>query len=534
MITELARSSIAWASGSGLSDGSHHAKSACTVGSSGVPGSSQGRGQVGRQVAGAGLDLHAEQDLAVVAHQRRGRARQHRGERRRTAGADREGRRRRGEELPHGDEVGLRGEALERADDDHVAGGACVRSGRPRVPGRPLPRLRGPARRRAGPRPPRSGRPGGGVARGLLGRPARPRPGPDLDRRGAGRGLHRVQPAAPQLAARTRGRAAHPPATAGGDGVRPRPHRAAGPAGAGAGRGPGGRPGGPYPRRRPRRPGGARRRTAAGRRDRRPARRTGGPPGAAARLVGRDRADVRARPRRRRPSRGRAGVGRLHGAAAGAGRRAPVRPRRPAGDTGAGPDLITDLLAVRDAGSPSVRLDEDELVGTAALLLMAGHEATVNVVGNGVHALLRHPDQWQRLLDDPGLVGTAVEELIRFDAPLQLFERTAVVDTTVAGHPVPAGTRIATLLGAAGRDPSVFGDDADRLDVGRSPNPHLGFGAGVHYCLGAPLARLEIAEVLRALLERLPDAVVDGAPVRRPRFVMRGWAELRLTAHTVR
>ncbi|MBN9796113.1 cytochrome P450 [Pseudonocardia sp. UM4_GMWB1] len=206
----------------------------------------------------------------------------------------------------------------------------------------------------------------------------------------------------------------------------------------------------------------------------------------------------------------------------------------PAGDTGTGPDLITDLLAVRDAGSPSVRLDEDELVGTAVLLLMAGHEATVNVVGNGVHALLRHPDQWQRLLDDPGLVGTAVEELIRFDAPLQLFERTAVVDTTVAGHPVPAGTRIATLLGAAGRDPSVFGDDADRLDVGRSPNPHLGFGAGVHYCLGAPLARLEIAEVLRALLERLPDAVVDGAPARRPRFVMRGWAELRLTAHTVR
>ncbi|WP_224392733.1 cytochrome P450 [Pseudonocardia sp. ICBG1293] len=197
---------------------------------------------------------------------------------------------------------------------------------------------------------------------------------------------------------------------------------------------------------------------------------------------------------------------------------------------GPGPDLITDLLAVRDAGSSSVRLDEDELVGTAVLLLMAGHEATVNVVGNGVHALLRHPDQWRRLLDDPELVGTAVEELIRFDAPLQLFERTAVVDTTVAGHPVPAGSRIATLLGAAGRDPAVFGADADHLDIGRSPNPHLGFGAGVHYCLGAPLARLEIAEVLRALRERLPDAALDGEPVRRPRFVMRGWSELRLTA----
>ena len=165
---------------------------------------------------------------------------------------------------------------------------------------------------------------------------------------------------------------------------------------------------------------------------------------------------------------------------------------------------------------------------------MAGHEATVNVIGNGVHARLRHPDQWRRLVVDPGLVGTAVEELIRFDAPLQLCERTAVADTTVAGYRVPAGGRIGTLLGAAGRDPAVFGEHADRLDVGRSPNPHLGFGAGVHYCLGAPLARLEIAEVLRALVRLLPDAAPAGNPVRRPRFVMRGWSELLLTASTER
>ncbi|MEV1292996.1 cytochrome P450 [Pseudonocardia sp. NPDC049635] len=203
-------------------------------------------------------------------------------------------------------------------------------------------------------------------------------------------------------------------------------------------------------------------------------------------------------------------------------------PDRTAEGTG---DLIGDLLVVRDSGD---RIGADELVGTAALLLMAGHEATVNVIGNGVHALLRHPAQWRRLLADPGLIGTAVEELIRFDAPLQLFERTAVVDTTVAGYPVAAGGRIGALLGAAGRDPAVFGADADRLDVGRSPNPHLGFGAGVHYCLGAPLARLEIAEVLRALLFLLPDAAPDGAPVRRPRFVMRGWSELRLTTSTER
>ena len=191
-----------------------------------------------------------------------------------------------------------------------------------------------------------------------------------------------------------------------------------------------------------------------------------------------------------------------------------------------GSDLLGDLLAVRD-GARSI--SDDELVGTAVLLLMAGHEATVNVIGNGVHALLAHPAQWRRLLADPSLISTAVEELIRFDAPLQMFVRTAVSDTTIAGHPVPTGTRVAALLGAAGRDPAAFGDDAARPDVGRSPNPHLGFGAGVHYCLGAPLARLEIAEVLRALLLHLPDAAVHPTPVRRPRFVMRGWAELRLT-----
>jgi cytochrome P450 len=184
-----------------------------------------------------------------------------------------------------------------------------------------------------------------------------------------------------------------------------------------------------------------------------------------------------------------------------------------------GPDLVTDLLAAD--------LDPDELVGTAALLLMAGHEATVNVIGNGVLALLRNPDQWQRLRADPGLDATAVEELIRYDPPLQLFERTAVVDTVVAGHPVPAGTKIAALLGAAARDLLAF-DRPDTLDVGRSPNPHLGFGAGVHYCLGAPLARLEVAATLDALRHRLPGMRLAAEPPRRPDFVMRGLRELRV------
>jgi cytochrome P450 len=186
-----------------------------------------------------------------------------------------------------------------------------------------------------------------------------------------------------------------------------------------------------------------------------------------------------------------------------------------------GDDLVSDLLAAD--------ISPDELVGTAALLLMAGHEATVNAIGNGVLALLRDPEQWRRLLAEPGLDNSAVEELLRYDPPLQLFERTAVTDTEVAGHPVPAGTKIAALLGAAARDPQVF-DRPDRLDVGRRRNPHLGFGAGVHYCLGAPLARLEIAAVLDALRSRLPGLALHAEPVRRPDFVMRGLRELRVTS----
>ena len=193
------------------------------------------------------------------------------------------------------------------------------------------------------------------------------------------------------------------------------------------------------------------------------------------------------------------------------------RRRRP------GDDLVSDLLAAD--------IEPDELVGTAALLLMAGHEATVNAIGNGVLALLRHPAQWRRLRADPGLDATAVEELLRYDPPLQLFERTAVVDTEVAGFPVAAGTKIAALLGAAAHDPQVFDRPAE-LDVGRRRNPHLGFGAGVHYCLGAPLARLEIAATLDALRARLPDLALAAEPARRPDFVMRGLRELRVTSRS--
>lgn len=189
-------------------------------------------------------------------------------------------------------------------------------------------------------------------------------------------------------------------------------------------------------------------------------------------------------------------------------------------------DLISDLVSIRADGDA---LSSDELVATAALLLMAGHEATVNVIGNGVLALLRDREQWHRLVEDPSLTSTAVDELIRYDSPLQLFERTALAEVTIAGMTVPAGAKIGALLGAAARDPDVF-DAPDRLDVGRSPNQHLGFGAGVHYCVGAPLARMEIAAALRALVHRLPTLDLAAEPERRPEFVIRGLRTLPVAA----
>jgi cytochrome P450 len=182
-------------------------------------------------------------------------------------------------------------------------------------------------------------------------------------------------------------------------------------------------------------------------------------------------------------------------------------------------DLISDL---RQGG-----MTADELIATAVLLLMAGHEATVNVIGNGVYALLTHRAQWERLVADSGLLDSCVEELIRFDSPLQLFERTATTDVEIAGFRVAEGEKIGALLGAAARDPAVF-DDPDTLDIGRSPNAHLGFGMGIHYCVGAPLARVEIAAALRALTTRLPGLRLACTPRRRPEFVIRGLHDLRV------
>jgi len=191
-----------------------------------------------------------------------------------------------------------------------------------------------------------------------------------------------------------------------------------------------------------------------------------------------------------------------------------------------GADLISSLIAEVD--SDGARLTEDELITTCTLLLNAGHEASVNVVGNGVWALLIHSDQLADLRSDVTVIPSAVEELIRYDSPLQLFERTALADTAVGDVVVEKGQKIAALLGAANRDPAVFAEP-DHFDVRRDPNPHLGFGAGIHFCVGAPLARVELQASLRTLLARFPRLALNAAPPRRPEFVIRGVRSLPVT-----
>lgn len=186
-----------------------------------------------------------------------------------------------------------------------------------------------------------------------------------------------------------------------------------------------------------------------------------------------------------------------------------------------GEDLLTDLVQARDG---SDRLSAHELVATAVLLLNAGHEASVNGFGNGLHSWLTAPDRPQVDPRDDAAVERLVEEFLRHDSPLHLFERTAKEPASVAGVDLEPGEKVAALLGAANRDPKVFADP-DRFDPTRDPNPHLAFGAGIHFCIGAPLARLELAISLRTLLARHPRLELVEA-VQRPTFVLRGFERL--------
>ena len=178
-----------------------------------------------------------------------------------------------------------------------------------------------------------------------------------------------------------------------------------------------------------------------------------------------------------------------------------------------GADLTSDLLA---AG-----LSDDELVAAVVLLLNAGHEASVNVFGNGLVAML------SRGLRPGADAALTVEEMLRFDSALQLFERTATQDVEVGDVVVEEGQRVSALLGAANRDPAVFADP-DTFDVSRDPNPHLAFGAGLHFCLGAPLARMELVESLQLLCDAFPDLSLAGEPESRGTFVLRGYRSVRV------
>src|SRR6185369_10317079 len=150
-------------------------------------------------------------------------------------------------------------------------------------------------------------------------------------------------------------------------------------------------------------------------------------------------------------------------------------------------DILSAMIAAEEQGD---RLSEDELLANCILLFSAGHETTVNLIGNGLLALLRHPEQKQLLQEDPNLIQSAVEEFLRYDGPVQLTGRGAKEDVEIGGKRILQGERVMTVLAAANRDPAQF-PDPDRLDIRRENNYHLAFGQGIHFCLGASLARAE-------------------------------------------
>lgn len=191
-------------------------------------------------------------------------------------------------------------------------------------------------------------------------------------------------------------------------------------------------------------------------------------------------------------------------------------------------DLLSALIAAEEEGD---RLSPAELRDQVVLLYLAGHETTVNLIGNGTLALLRHPEQLALLRDDPDVTGNAIEELLRYDSPVQFSRRIALEDLELSGQQVPAGTFLFTCLGAANRDPEHFGPTAEALDLRRREAPHhISFGGGIHHCLGAVLARAEARVAIPTLVRRFPRlALCDETPRWNGRMVLRGLDELAVT-----
>ena len=189
-------------------------------------------------------------------------------------------------------------------------------------------------------------------------------------------------------------------------------------------------------------------------------------------------------------------------------------------------DLMSALVAAQFEGEG---MSEAELVSTMIVLLNAGHEATVNTVGNGMTAFLQHPAEWERVKVGEVAPATAIEEMLRFDSPLQLFERWALEDTKVAGQPVSKGEEVGFLFGSAQRDPRRF-DEPDTFRAARGDTRHIGFGAGIHHCIGAPLARIELDAALSAIVKTIPNLALVASPVRNQAFVIRGYEQVFVTA----
>ena len=185
-------------------------------------------------------------------------------------------------------------------------------------------------------------------------------------------------------------------------------------------------------------------------------------------------------------------------------------------------DMITALLNVEAEGD---RLSRGELLATLTLLLVAGNETTRNFIGNGMLALLKHPDQLQRLRDNPDMLDSALDEILRYDSPVQIDQRTVYEDVEIRGHRIRAGQRVINAIGAANRDPEVFANP-DKLDIGRREKSHLSFGRGIHYCLGSPLAMMEGRIAFSSLLDRFPSMELESEPEFREQIVLRGVEDL--------